>query len=97
MSNICYNEFYCSSDNKENIDYVEHFLETKLDADIYDIYSDSLNATFDSRWTFPEHLMEELYEGVPDKETIYMRCLSVEYGCLYHELWVCEEEGWSPV
>ena len=42
--------------------------------------------------------MNRLYEGIPNKEDIYMRCLSVEYGCLYHALWICEnEEGWDEV
>lgn len=40
---------------------------------------------------------QELYDKIPDKEDIYMRCLSVEYGCLYHVLWVCDNNGWKEV
>ena len=27
-------------------------------------------------------------------DDIYMRCLSVEYGSLYHALWVCNKDRW---
>ena len=41
--------------------------------------------------------MRKLYESIPNKEDIYMRCLSVEYGCMYHALWECDENGWREV
>ena len=41
--------------------------------------------------------MNELFNSIPNKEDIYMRCLSVEYGCLYHALWTCDEHGWREV
>ena len=41
--------------------------------------------------------MEDLYPSIPNKEDIYIRCLSVEYGNLYHALWICDEDNWREV
>lgn len=97
MANICSNEFYASSIDNSNLEFIAKFLEENLDADVYSWESDYIEACFDSKWTFPESLMEELYNGIPNKEDIYIRCLSVEYGNLYHALWVCDEDGWAEV
>ncbi len=94
MANICDNTFYASSDDRQNLDAVIKFFEDEeIYADIQD-EGDYLDIYFDSRWTFPEELMQELYEAIPNKSDIYMRCLSVEYGCMYHALWYCDEDGW---
>ena len=98
MANICENTFFASSEKPENIEYISKFLIDNLEADVseYDTY---LDAYFDSKWTFPEKIMDELYKGIPDKSDVYMHCLSVEYGCLYHALHVVEpnSEGWQDV
>ena len=55
----------------------------------------SVESQFDSKWSFPEEEMKELFNGLPNKDEIYMRCLSVEYGCRYVEYHECEgKEGW---
>lgn len=92
MANVCENTFYASG-SEETIAYIKEFLEENFDADV-DAQVDELDAYFDSRWVFPEEQMEELYNSLPDKEDLYMRCLSVEYGCMYHALWSCDEGGW---
>lgn len=98
MANICFNEFFASSDDEKNIEYLAKALEELLGADVYGVSNDCLDATFDSRWTFPEEIMNELFEGVPNKDDIYMRCLSVEYGCDYVAYHKCEDnEGWFQV
>lgn len=98
MANICDNTFYVTSQDKNNIDYIEKFLQEEFD--YIDIYKDSdfLEAYFESRWVFPENIMKDMFEGIPNKNDVFMRCLSVEYGDLYHALWICEnEEGWVEV
>lgn len=97
MANICSNEFYAYSENKENIKYIKDFLIRHLMADC-DCDDDHIDAYFDSRWTFPEELMDEMFEGLPDKDDIYMRCLSVEYGCDYVAYHKCEDNsGWTAI
>lgn len=94
MANICLNTMYVESETRENLDAVITFFNNNLKYYDYEDNGDSLDISFDSRWVFPEELMEELFEAIPNKSDIYMRCLSVEYGCMYHALWYCDEDGW---
>lgn len=94
MANICENTFYAYSENKENLDFIEKFLNDNFKADV-SIDGECIDAYFDSKWTFPEELMNKMFDKLPDKNDIYMRCLSVEYGCDYVSYHKCEDEsGW---
>lgn len=93
MANICSNSFYAYSEDKKNISKIKEFLTTKLKAEI-ETSEDTVDATFDSRWVFPEELMQQLYIELPNKDDIFMRCLSVEYGQDYVAYWKCDEHGW---
>ena len=98
MANICNNELYAVSNCEENINTIYDFFENhEYDSADIENYGDNIFVRFDSKWTFPESEMEELFDEIPNKEDIYMRCLSVEYGNLYHALWVCDEDGWKEV
>ena len=94
MANICTNTMYVESETRENLDSVITFFNNNLKYYDYEDDGNSLDISFDSRWVFPEELMEELFDAIPNKSDIYMRCLSVEYGCMYHALWYCDENGW---
>lgn len=99
MANICSNEFWACSTNRQNIQTVLDYFnnnEDRFDSEVTD-NGDQADIYFNSRWEFPEKEMNELYESLPDKEDIYMRCLSVEYGCMYHALWECDKNGWREV
>lgn len=97
MANICDNTLFVSSECRENLDAVISFLDRKVEGYDYDDNDDYLDIFLDSKWVFPEELMNELFEAIPNKSDIYMRCLSVEYGCMYHALWYCDESGWHEV
>lgn len=97
MANICDNTLYVQSDNRENLETVRKFFDENFEYYDCDDSGDCLDIFFDSKWTFPENLMKELFDAIPDKSDIYMRCLSVEYGCMYHALWYCDENGWEEV
>ena len=92
MSNICDNTLHVYSENTENIKCVKKFFK-KL-GDIEEIDNENLEIYFDSKWTFPEELMNELYNKIPDKNDIYMTCLSVEWGCFYCQFHTCDKDGW---
>ena len=94
MANICTNTMYVESETRENLDSIITFFNNNLKYYDYEDSGNSLDISFDSRWVFPEELMEELFEAIPNKSDIYMRCLSIEYGCMYHALWYCDEDGW---
>lgn len=93
MANICTNDFYFCSEDESNVKYVFKFIDEHFDH-WCEAYSDYVEGGFDSRWTFPEHLMNEMYKGIPNKSDVYARCLSYEYGCDYVEYWKMDEEGW---
>lgn len=98
MANICNNEFYAYSENPENIKTIENFFEENWGyCDIYNVTTEEIEVRFDSKWDFPEEKMDELYSLIPDKENIYMRCLSVEYGCDYVAYWKCNSDGWEQI
>ena len=97
MANICDNTLYVQSDNRENLETVRKFFDENFECYDCDDSGDCLDIFFDSKWTFPENLMKELFDAISDKSDIYMRCLSVEYGCMYHALWYCDENGWEEV
>ena len=94
MANICTNTMYVESETRENLDVVITFFNNNIKYYDHEDNGYSIDIFFDSKWVFPEELMEELFEAIPNKSDIYMRCLSVEYGCMYHALWYCDKDGW---
>ena len=85
MANFCDNTLQVCSSNSENITYIKKF------------DSENIQVCFDSKWDFPENDMEELYQGLPDKEDINMVCLSVEWGNFYCCFHVCTKDGWEVI
>lgn len=83
MANICYNTFYITCDNKQImekiIEKLDKLFQEELDGGIS--YADKIFAEgyFDSKWRFPEYLFKDFFDEFSDN-TIYMRCLSEEYG-----------------
>lgn len=98
MANICENTFYAISDDRNNLDIIlDYFKDGEFEFD-YDDRGDCIYVYFSSEWVFPESEMQELYEKIPNKSDIYMRCLSVEYETEYHALWKCKNKnGWTEV
>jgi hypothetical protein len=91
MANICDNTLYACSENVEDIELLYEFIKenfscSDLDIDYEDFDSSReayLNAYFDSKWNFPQSKLEEVTNKLKDKNAMYIRCLSVEYGCDY--------------
>lgn len=94
MANLCNNQFYAYSEDPENIKYILEFFNDWDDVCHGESTEDTVELYFESKWIFPKEEMFELYQGIPNKNDIYMRCLSVEYGMMYHALWECDEDGW---
>lgn len=98
MANICDNTLYAYSEDKNNIEYISNYFKTNYpnESNIEE-GEDMLDIYFESNWVFPKEDMNNMIKDLPNKDDIYIRCLSVEYGCLYHELWVYEGEEWYNV
>lgn len=83
MANICDNKFYITCDNEQImekiIEKLDKLFQEYLDGEIS--YTDELfiEGYFGSKWSFPEHLFKDFFDEFAD-DTVYMRCLSEEYG-----------------
>jgi hypothetical protein len=95
MANICDNEMYVYTENKENVEHINEFLKEHFNSECTNIGDNEYEAFFDSKWDFPEDLMDEMVKDISDKEHIYIRVLSVEYGCLYCAFHTYEGDDWE--
>lgn len=95
MANICSNELHVYTEDKDNKECIIKFMNDTFDSDIEEVPDDHLEIYFSSRWVFPEELMDELYEKIPNKDDIDMTCLSVEWGCFYCQFHTCDKDGWT--
>lgn len=93
MANICDNALYAYSKDRKNINTIIEFFNNWAYATVED-HNESIELYFDSKWVFPEEEMCKLHEAIPNKDDIYMRCLSVEYGLDYVTYWKCNKDGW---
>lgn len=97
MANICDNQFYAYSEDPENIECILNFFNDWDNVCHGESTEDTIELYFESKWEFPEELMQKLFESIPDKSDIYMRCLSVEYGTDYVAYYKCDETGWKQI
>ena len=100
MANICDNKFLISCENEEVLEHIsnklEKLFETELEGDITYEDDEIIEGWFDSRWNFPDEIFDSFFEDFAD-DTIYMRCLSEEYGCGLVSMNVYSEGSWwSP-
>lgn len=83
MANICSNKFYIFADSKEIIEKIKDkftkILDTTLEGCIDYCDENIIEGYFDSKWDFPENVFKDFFEEFNDN-SIYMRCLSEEYG-----------------
>lgn len=84
MANICENKFhiYCDSEAviEKIVEKLDTLFEDTLDGEISYTSDGVIEGYFDSRWVFPDDIFNDFFEGFED-DSIYMRCLSEEYGC----------------
>lgn len=99
MANICYNEFKITYGNSELEKVIINRLTNLLFEHCYGeiTYSDEydIEGYFESRWTFPIHVLEDLFKDL-ENEDIDMRCLSTEWGCNYVAMNLYRDGEWKP-
>lgn len=97
MANVCDNKFLISCENENIVEQISKKLESCfdefLDGEI--TYQDEriIEGWFESRWRFPDDIFDDFFEEFKD-DTIYMRCLSEEYGCELVSMNVYSEGSW---
>lgn len=97
MANICDNKFTIACDNEEVLKQISNKLEDLfsdvLDGEIIYEQEDFIEGYFESRWCFPNEIFDDFFTEFKD-ESIYMRCLSEEYGCQYVAMNVYKDGSW---
>lgn len=97
MANICDNKFLISCEDENIVEQIskklESYFDEFLDGEI--TYEDEriIEGWFESRWRFPDDIFDDFFEEFKD-DTIYMRCLSEEYGCELISMNVYSEGSW---
>lgn len=97
MANICDNKFTIACNNEEVLKQIikklEDLFSDILDGEITYEQEDFIEGYFESRWCFPDEIFDDFFNEFED-DTIYMRCLSEEYGCQYVAMNVYMDGGW---
>jgi hypothetical protein len=97
MANICDNKFLISCEDEKIIERISNKLEELFKDILYGeiTYEDEqiIEGWFESRWNFPDEIFDDFFTEFAD-DTIYMRCLSEEYGCELVSMNVYSEGGW---
>lgn len=98
MANICENKFHIYSDNESTIEKIveklDALFEDTLDGEISYADENIIEGYFDSRWAFPEDIFNDFFKEFDD-DSLYMRCLSEEYGCGLVSMNVYVDSQWK--
>jgi hypothetical protein len=98
MANICDNKFYIFCEDEKITEQISNKLTNLFNEDLYGeiTYEDGvvLEGWFESKWRFPSDLFDNFFDEFADEETIYMRCLSEEYGCGLVSMNIYSDGNW---
>lgn len=97
MANVCDNKFLISCEDENIVEQISKKLEELFAEDLYGeiTYEDDeiIEGYFESRWRFPDDIFDDFFEEFKD-DSIYMRCLSEEYGMDLVSMNVYSEGNW---
>ena len=97
MANVCDNKFLISCEDENIVKQISKKLGELFAEDLYGeiTYEDEriIEGYFESRWRFPDDIFDDFFEEFKD-DSIYMRCLSEEYGCELISMNVYSEGSW---
>ena len=97
MANICDNKFLISCEDENIVEQIsnklEKLFEEDLDGEITYENNGIIEGWFESRWSFPDDIFDDFFEEFKDN-SIYMRCLSEEYGMGLVSMNVYSEGNW---
>lgn len=79
MANFATNLFFASTENENDLDRIEAFLDDNFGDCYIERIDDTLKAEFSSRWEYPEKEINKLVDSLEAKGEIYMRILTYEF------------------
>ena len=84
MANICDNKFYIFCEDEKITEQISNKLTDLFNDDLHGeiTYEDEsvIEGWFESKWRFTSELFDNFFDEFAEEGTIYMRCLSEEYG-----------------
>ena len=94
MANIATNLFYSNSQVEDDLDIVETFLNDNFEC-WSERVDEGIEAEFESKWDFPEELMNQMASQLTAPQEMYMRCLSHCLEDEYAALFVFRDGAWQ--
>ena len=94
MANYATNIFHASTENKQDLDKIEAFLDDNFNGFV-NRYSDIVDAEFSSRWEYPEKEIAELVASLEAKDKIYIRILTYELEDEYVSFRIFSQGKWD--
>ena len=95
MANIATNLFFASTENENDLDRIEAFLNENFGECYIERMDDILKAEFSSRWEYPEKEINKLVDSLEAKNEIYMRILTHELEDEYVSLRKFSQGKWE--
>ena len=74
MANYATNIFYASTENQNDLNKIEAFLDDNFSC-YANKYGNSVDAEFPSRWEYPEKEMDQLVASLEAKDKVYIKIL----------------------
>ena len=93
MANYATNIFHASTENKQDLDKIEAFLDDNFNGFV-NRYGDTVDAEFSSRWEYPEEI-DELVASLEAKDKIYIRILTYELEDEYVSFRIFSQGKWD--
>ena len=94
MANYATNIFHASTENEQDLDKIEAFLDENFNGYV-ERNDDTINAEFDSRWEYPEKEIDELVANLEVKDKIYIRILTYELKDEYVSFRIFSQGKWN--
>lgn len=94
MANYATNIFHASTENKQDLNKIEAFLDDNFNGFV-NRYGDTVDAEFDSRWEYPEKAINELIALLAAKDKIYIRILTYELEDEYVSFRIFSQGKWN--
>ena len=94
MANYATNIFYASTENPNDLNKIEAFLDENFCC--YAIkYGNSVDAEFPSRWEYTEKEIDQLIASLEAKDKVYIKILTYEFENEYVSLRIYSQGKWE--
>lgn len=94
MANYATNIFHASTENKQDLDKIEAFLNDNFNGYV-NRYDNMIEAEFSSRWEYPEKEIDGLVASLKAKDETYIRILTYELGSEYVSFRIFSQGTWD--